>query len=366
MVSFWLRNFDAEGYIIDSRLTQGKAARELPISPQEAKALVETYNPRQGRRPKKSKMESTERNHAFTAFGENDGNKVEILDLTSPEKRPAIETSAPTTSLNNPQSTPALSHNMTRKSSLISPRDDRGPTPATPHTHAAPSPPRSETASASASTLTPSASPAQPGAPTTPATTSLKRPHPSHALDPRPPAKKQRLSSSTAATTNTAAATETSARPRAPLSKRERIRILKHNVAVTEQELAATQQALAEERRRRAQAERRCRQHGAPLMRTAARLLVWVRDMYRAHRESCGGGKDDGVEAYMREIRGDVGEDLFGELGRLGRRLRDNVEAEVKGVEGGAEREGVEEGEGVADGLAKGMERLRKLSEQWG
>ncbi|GME57650.1 uncharacterized protein LTHEOB_1083 [Neofusicoccum parvum] len=360
MISLWLRNFDAEGYIIDSRLTQGKAARELPISPQESKALAETYNPKQGRHPKKSKMESTERNLVFTAFGEDDGNKVEILDLTSPDKRPAIETGAPTTSLNNPQPTPALNHNMMRKSSLISPRDDHGPTLATPHTHAAPSHPHSETASASASALTPSASPAQPGAPTTPATTSLKRPHPSHALDPRPPAKKQRPSSTAASPT---------ARPRAPLSKRERIRILKHNVAVTEQELAATQHELAEERRRRAKAERRCRRHGArraPLMRTAARLLVWVRDMYRAHRESCGGERDQGVEAYMREIRGDVGEDVFGELGRLGRYLRDNVEAEVKGVEGGAEREGVEEGEGAADGLAKGMERLRKLSEQWG
>ncbi|GME32539.1 uncharacterized protein LTHEOB_1083 [Neofusicoccum parvum] len=296
-------------------------------------------------------MESTERNHAFTAFGEDDGNKVEILDLTSPDKRPAIETGAPTTTLNNPQPTQALSHNMMRKSSLISPRDDRGPTLATPHTHAAPSPPNNETASTSASTLIPSASPA---------TTSLKRPHPSHALDPRPPAKKQRLPSATASPT---------APPRAPLSKRERIRILKHNVAVTEQELAAAQHELAEERRRRAQAERRCRRHGArgaPLMRTAARLLVWVRDMYRAHRESCGGERDQDVEAYMREIRGDVGEDVFGELGRLGRYLRDNVEAEVKGVEGGAEREGVEEGEGAADGLAKGMERLRKLSEQWG
>ncbi|KAF4538729.1 uncharacterized protein LTHEOB_1083 [Lasiodiplodia theobromae] len=163
-------------------------------------------------------------------------------------------------------------------------------------------------------------------------------------IDAPPPPKKPRLFPSPQTTTTTAPSnptpypvTTTTADPSPDSLQRS---------------LAAATDQIKRERARRRKAERRAAeyaQHGAPVMRTAARLARWVVDMYAEHRQQqLGGRRDDEVEAFLGEIRGDVGTKAWGRLLWLGGFLRDNLD------------EGEEGGEGVGVGVKNGAAKLEK------
>lgn len=117
--------------------------------------------------------------------------------------------------------------------------------------------------------------------------------------------------------------------------------------------LAAAVQQLRLERARRRAAERRASeyaQHGA-------RLLRWVADMYTEHRRQQGGRREEEVEAFLRDIRDELGPKAWGGLLWLGRFLRDNVDEGEEGREGGG---GGREESGGSGGAGRGVVRVEK------
>ncbi|KAK0638196.1 hypothetical protein DIS24_g10076 [Lasiodiplodia hormozganensis] len=127
--------------------------------------------------------------------------------------------------------------------------------------------------------------------------------------------------------------------------------------ASLQRSLAAATDQIKRERERRRKAERRAAeyaQHGAPVMRTAARLARWVVDMYAEHRQQQlgGGRRDDEIEAFLGEIRSDVGTKAWGRLLWLGAFLRDNLDGGEEGGEGG--------GGGAKSGAAKLEKEMNK------
>lgn len=310
---------------------------------------------------------------------DQNGQPVEHLDLTGPvadghenkKERPTIEFGAVTSA----SSTILLAHNQPEKkikktATTTTPdtiKADSWKSTLTPNSNSHLSSSQQTSRSGESSDTIISPSPAQPSSSSS---SKLKRLNPftNESKDndnndddgyidiDAPPPKKPRLSPSHNNTT-----------PSAPSNHPMRFPVSTDlTPASLQRSLTAATDQIKRERARRRKAERRVAeyaQHGAPVMRTAARLARWVVDMYEEHQQRQGGRREDEVEAFLGEIRDYVGAKAWGRLLWLGGFLRDNLddgeggEGDGAGAKDGAvklEREVKKEAAGRDDGVSEG------------